>query len=43
MPILGIAAAVAATTVVYFVYRGVFIGYREHLEAVYRAAMGSEG
>lgn len=43
MPILGIAAAVAATTVVYFVYRGVFIGYREHLEAVYRAAVGLEG
>lgn len=43
MPVLGIAAAVALTTVLYFVYRGVFIGYREHLNELFNAAIGSEG
>lgn len=43
IPVIGIAASLAATAAVYFIYRGVFIDYREHLEAVYRAAVGLEG
>lgn len=43
IPVLGIAAAIGLSTVVYFVYRGVFIGYREHLMDLFNAALGLEG
>lgn len=43
MLVLGLCAAVAADTVVYFVYRAAFSNYREHLSELFSAALHLEG